>query len=214
MIIDVDKTGSEDLYKLLIGSVLPRPIAWVSSISADGVPNLAPFSFFTVASSNPPILCFSPALKEAVVDGKVLTVPKDTLRNVKETGEFVVNVVSRPVAEKMVQTSGEYAAGVNEFDAAGLTAVPSKMVRPPRVGESLINMECKLHQILEFGHHPGAGSLILGRILCFHLDDSVYKSGHVELDVLQPIGRLSGAHYCTIKDRFEMQRPRIEQLVE
>src|SRR5260221_9492982 len=95
MFVDAAVIGSDELYKILIGSVLPRPIAWVSSIGEDGLSNLAPFSFFTVASSNPPILCFSPALKEAVVDDQVVAVPKDTLRNIRETGEFVVNIVSR-----------------------------------------------------------------------------------------------------------------------
>lgn len=209
MFIDTKEISSGDFYKLLIGSVLPRPIAWVSSMSKDGIYNLAPFSFFTVASANPPVLCFAPALKESEIDGKVVAVPKDTLRNVRDTEEFVVNIVSRKLAEKMVQTSGEYEEDVNEFEVAGLTAAPSSMVRPPRVGESLINMECKLHQILEFGDHPGAGTLVLGLILCMHLDDSAFKRGHVDLDVLQPIGRLGGASYCTVSDRFELQRPNV-----
>ncbi len=209
MIVDTKQASPEELYKILIGSVLPRPIAWVSTINEDGQTNLAPFSFFTVASSNPPILCFSPGYKGVVVEGKVLTVPKDTLRNIRQTKEFVVNIVSRKVAEKMNQTSGDYPADVSEIVAAGLTPVASQMVRPPRVGESLVNMECELDQILEFGQSPGSGNLVLGRILCIHLDDSVYKGGHIDLDVLQPIGRLAGTQYCSVEDRFEMVRPKI-----
>lgn len=207
MIIDTRDSSPNILYKILIGSVLPRPIAWVSTINRDGQPNLAPFSFFTVASSNPPVLCFSPALREELVGGKLQAVPKDTLRNIRQIEEFVVNVVSRPLAEKMVQTSAEYPADVSEFVATGLTPVPSQLVRPPRVGESLINMECKLHQIIEFGTHPGAGMLVLGRIVCIHVDSSVYQNGKIDLAVLQPIGRLGGNSYCTTTDQFEMERP-------
>ncbi len=209
MIIDFSAVGPETIYKILIGSVLPRPIAWVSTVDSNGVPNLAPFSFFTVASANPPVLCFSPGMKQALVDGVMKPVPKDTLRNVRETEEFVVNVVSESLKEKMNLSSGEFPHGVSEFEATGLTAISSHVVRPPRVKESYINFECKLHQIVEFGDHAGAGSLVLGRIQCVHLDDSVYRNGHIDLDVLQPIGRLSGSKYCTIKDTFEMLRPRV-----
>lgn len=210
MILDLEKTAPDTIYKLLIGSVLPRPIAWVSTVDRDGVFNLAPFSFFTVASANPPVLCFAPGAKEIVVDGQEQLVAKDTLTNVRQTEEFVVNIVSQSLAERMVQTSGEYPADVDEFKATGLTAVPSQMVAPPRVGESLINMECKLHQIVEFGPSPSAGALVLGRIVCMHLDDNVYKNGRVDLDVLQPIGRMSGSLYCRTADRFELRRPIIQ----
>ncbi len=209
MIIDFAKVSSDTIYKILIGSVLPRPIAWVSTIDKNGITNLAPFSFFTVASANPPVLCFSPGMKQALVDGLMTAVPKDTLRNVRETQEFVVNVVSERIQEQMNLTSGEFPPGVSEFEAAGLTPVPSEIVRPPRVGESYINFECKLHQIVEFGDHAGAGSLVLGRIQCVHIDDAVYENGRINLDVLQPIGRLSGSQYCTVKERFDMPRPRV-----
>lgn len=207
MILDVEKIDPEALYKILIGSILPRPIAWVSTVDQDGVSNLAPFSFFTVASANPPILCFSPGNKEGLIDGEIVGIPKDTLRNIRQTEEFVVNVVSRSLAEKMVQSSGDYPPGVSEFDLAGLTPMPSKMVAPPRVGESMISMECRLHQVIEFGKHPSAGNLVLGRIVCINLDDSVYKKGRVDLDILEPVGRLGGNQYCTVKDRFEVPRP-------
>lgn len=209
MIIEYGKSAPEAFYKILIGSVLPRPIAWVSTINKEGVPNLAPFSFFTVASSNPPVLCFAPALKFEVYEGTQKGVPKDTLKNIQDTGEFVVNIVSREIAEKMNQSSGAYAHGVNEFEEAGLTAVPSTHIAPPRVAESLINFECKLFQIISFGEHPGAGNLVLGRVQCAHLDESVYKNGRVDLDVLQPIGRLAGMEYCAVKERFVMVRPEV-----
>jgi flavin reductase (DIM6/NTAB) family NADH-FMN oxidoreductase RutF len=210
MIIDTKTIDPRELYKILIGCVLPRPIAWVSTVSKDGIYNLAPFSFFTVASSYPPVLCFSPAYSKTVEVGDHLeVVPKDTLRNVRDTKEFVVNIVSHSLAQQMNQTSGEYAPDQSEFEAAGLTPVPSHMVRPPRVGESLVNMECKLLQIIEFGKRPMAGNLILGEILCVHLADSVYKDGHIDVDVLEPIGRMAGSWYATVKDRFELPRPEV-----
>jgi flavin reductase (DIM6/NTAB) family NADH-FMN oxidoreductase RutF len=209
VIVESEKIDSESLYRILIGSVLPRPIAWVSTLSADGKPNLAPFSFFTVASANPPVVCFSPGLKGELVEGKLRGVPKDTLKNIQETKEFVVNIVSHKVAEKMVQTSGDYAYGVSEFEAAGLTAIRSRSVKPFCVGESLINMECTLRQVLEFGDEPGSGNLVLGNVVCIHIDDSVYDGRHIDIDVLQPIGRLGGNEYCTTRDRFVLLRPQI-----
>ena len=204
MIIDCKKIETPHLYKLLIGSVAPRPIAWVSTRSADGQNNLAPFSFFNVFSVAPPVLGFAPGYKKAPPGG--VRPPKDTLRNVIETGEFVVNIVSHKLAEKMNQTSGEYPDDVSEFEAAGLTAVPSQVVKPPRVGECLMTMECKLLQTIDFGQ----SSLVLGEIILIHLDESVYKhDGTINLDVLQPIGRLGEDLYSTVKDRFSMARPKV-----
>jgi flavin reductase (DIM6/NTAB) family NADH-FMN oxidoreductase RutF len=211
MIVKTSELNQAQAYKLLIGSVLPRPIAWVSTVSKQGQPNLAPFSFFTVASSYPPVLCFSPALKEVEVDGKLVAVPKDTLRNVEETGEFVVNMVSLPLAEKMNLSSAEFAFGVSEFEKTGLTAVAAEMVRAPRLGEALISMECRLNQIVRFGTHPGAGNLVLGDVVCFHVADSIYnEAGHIDIQGLQPVGRLSGTAYCRVEDLFQMARPRAE----
>lgn len=209
MIIEFDKAAPETFYKLLIGSVLPRPIAWVSTVNKEGVPNLAPFSFFTVASSNPPVLCFAPALKFEVIEGTQKGKPKDTLKNIQDTKEFVVNIVSHEIAEKMNQSSGSFPPGVNEFEKAGLTTAPSTYISAPRVAESLINFECNLSQIISFGEHPGAGNLVLGYVKCAHMHESVYKNGRVDIEVLQPIGRLAGMEYCAVKDRFVMVRPEV-----
>ncbi len=195
--------SSIDLYKILVSTVMPRPIAWVSSISKEGIDNLAPFSFFTVASVKPPIVCFAPALKD--VDGK--PTEKDTLRNIRETGEFVVNIVSRNLVEKMNQTSFEYAPHESEFDAVGLTRAPSSLVKPKRVAESLVNYECKLFQIIDFGKDVQSGSLILGEIVMAHLDERIFKNGKVDMAELNPVGRLGGLWYCGIDDRFELKRP-------
>ncbi len=208
MIVIPKEIDPKDLYKLLIGSVLPRPIAWVSSISKEGVPNLAPFSFFTVASTVPPVLCFAPQYsKVEEKNGKTIPVPKDTLANIKETKEFVVNIVSHSLAEKMNQSSAPYAHNINEFEKVNLASKPATHIKPPLVAGSLINMECKLYDIIEIGHGLLGGNLILGEIICIHLNDSVYKNTHIDLDVLDPVGRLSGNLYTTIKDRFELERP-------
>jgi len=208
MIVKTSELDQKEIYKLLIGSVVPRPIAWVSTINADNITNLAPFSYFTVASSYPPVLCFSPGLKGDLRDGEVVAVPKDTLRNIEETKEFVVNIVSANLAEQMNNTSAEYAPSVSEFERSGLTEAASSMVRPPRVGEALISMECRLNQIVRLGTAPGAGNLVLGDVLCFHIDDSIYKAGHIDIHALNPIGRLSGNSYCRVVEQiFELRRP-------
>ncbi len=195
--------NSIDLYKILVSTVMPRPIAWVSTVSEAGIDNLAPFSFFTVASVKPPILCVAPALKS--VDGA--PTEKDTLRNIRATGEFVVNIVSRSLVEKMNQTSFDYAPTESEFDAVGLTRAPSSLVKPKRVAESLVNYECKLVQIIDFGKEVQSGSLILGEIVMTHLDERIFKNGKIDMAELNPVGRLGGLWYSGIEDRFELKRP-------
>ncbi len=211
MIINPKEIDPKELYKILIGSVLPRPIAWVSSISASGLPNIAPFSFFTVASVVPPVLCFAPQFaKVEMQNGKPVAVPKDTLANIKATKEFVVNVVSYSQGEKMNQSSAPYPPTVNEFEAAKISTKPASCVAPPLVADSFVNMECKLYDIIEIGKGLSGGSLILGEIVCIHLSPEVYKDTHIDLDVLDPIGRLAGNWYSTVRDRFELVRPMME----
>ncbi len=194
--------NSIDLYKILVSTVMPRPIAWVSTVSQSGIDNLAPFSFFTVASVKPPILCFAPALKS--VDGT--PTEKDTLRNIRETGEFVVNIVSRHLVKKMNQTSFDYAPNESEFDAVGLTRAPSQLVKAQRVAESLVNYECKLVQIIDFGKEVQSGSLILGEVVMVHLNERIFKNGKIDMAELNPVGRLGGLWYSGIEDRFELKR--------
>ena len=200
MELNPEDTSSKDIYKLLIGAVLPRPIAWVSTIDISGNVNLAPFSFFTVASVNPPVLCFCPLLKPEAIK-------KDTLVNIEETGEFVINIVSANLGEKMNQTSAPYPTNVNEFGMTGLTAKPSTFVKPPRVEESLINFECKLHEIICFGSEPMAGSLVLGKICNIHVESSIYNMRRIDGEALDAIGRLAGNMYVTTRGSFEMERP-------
>jgi flavin reductase (DIM6/NTAB) family NADH-FMN oxidoreductase RutF len=201
-----------DLYHLLISCVGPRPIAWVSSVSAAGQPNLAPFSFFNCVCGNPPLLAFAPGLRPpndaAPSDGQ----PKDTLRNIRETKEFVISVVTYDLREAMNLTSGEYEATVNEFELAQLTPQPSRLVRPPRVAESPVSFECKLHQILDFSSGPTGGSLVIGQVVAIHVDDRLSKDGHIDRDSLDLIGRLGGIQYTRTRERFEMARPKVQRL--
>jgi flavin reductase (DIM6/NTAB) family NADH-FMN oxidoreductase RutF len=202
MEISPESRSRQDIYKILIGTVLPRPIAWVSTVDPSGNINLAPFSFFTVASVNPPILCFSPLLQENAIE-------KDTLANINQTGEFVVNIVSYGLAQTMNRTSGPYPSDVNEFDMAGVTSKQSTFVEPPCVADSLVNFECKLQQIIPLGSEPMAGNLILGKVCNIHIHPDIVRNGEVDNEALDAIGRLGGNMYTTIRDCFEMERPTI-----
>lgn len=202
MTIDPGATGPKDIYKLLVGIIVPRPIAFVSSISPDGVLNLAPFSFFTAISANPPAVCFSPTVRGG--DGK----RKDTLENIAATKEFVVNVVSEDFARQMNACSADFPPEVDEFAVSGLTPLASELVRPPRVAESRIHMECRLLQIVEVSALPLGGSLVIGEVLRFHVADELFDNFRVDPDRLHPIGRMGGPTYTRTTDRFEMERPK------
>jgi len=199
-----------DLYNLLISCVGPRPIAWVSSVSAAGQPNLAPFSFFNCVCGNPPVLAFAPSLRPPNDSAPTHGEPKDTLRNIRETGEFVISVVTYHLRTAMNLTSGEYDATVNEFELAGLSPQPSAVVRPPRVGESPVSFECQLHQILDFSTGPTGGSLVIGQVVAIHVDEAHCRDGRIDRDSLDLIGRLGGIQYTRTRERFEMARPKLQ----
>ena len=202
VIIDPSLSQPASIYRLMVGVIVPRPIAFVSSVAADGVLNLAPFSFFTAISANPPVLCFSPMIRGSD------STRKDTLRNVEATREFVVNIVSEEFAANMNITSAEFPPEVDEFAASGLTPVPSDLVRPPRVGESRVSMECKLLQVVHVSPKPLGGSLVIGEVLRFHLDDAIVNDYKVDPDKLKAIGRMGGPTYCRTTDRFDLIRPK------
>ena len=210
---DPAKLTAQENYKLLAGSVLPRPIAFVSSVDLDGVPNLAPYSFFTVASANPPVVCFCPSPREPKTGpyGAPLSAHKDTLANVRATGEFVINIVSEDFAEQMNHTAAQVPPSVDEFALSGLTPLPSEIVRAPRVAESRVQMECRLVQIVEVSKLPMGGSLVLGEVVRFHVADEVLAPGkdlHIDPDQLRAVGRMSGADYIRTTSRFALERPR------
>lgn len=202
MIIDPAATEPRNIYKLMVGAIVPRPIAFVSTLSADGVLNLAPFSYFTAVGSVPPVVCFCPANRGS--DGQ----KKDTLRNVEATGEFVVNIVSEDFARQMNLCSGEYPPEVDEFAVSGLTPIASDLVKPPRVKESKIQMECLLLQIVRISPKPLGGNIVLGEVLRFHVDDSIVSNFAIDPDKLRPIGRMGGPTYTRTTDRFQMERPK------
>ena len=209
MQFDPHVIDSTAMYKLLIGSVVPRPIAWVSSVDADGVRNLAPFSYFMAITHDPPTVAFSSGPRGADVGGGVRG-KKDTLHNVEVTREFVVNVVDDALAEAMNVTSGDYAAGVDEFTKAGLEAASSVKVRAPRVAAAPVSMECRLARVIPVGNLPH--HLIVGEIVHVHVRDDVYDpaTGRLDMRRLKPVGRLAGHLYTHVHDIFEMKRPAVD----
>jgi flavin reductase (DIM6/NTAB) family NADH-FMN oxidoreductase RutF len=207
-----------EFYGLLISAVVPRPIAWVSSVNPLGQSNLAPFSFFNAVCAKPPLLAFAPGMrapkKSETASDAAAGHPgehiKDTLRNIRDTKEFVINVVTFELREAMNLTSGEYDESTDEFELAKIDSAPSKVVRPPRVAESPVSFECKLHQILDFSPAAEGGSLVIGEIVSVHIDDRHLKEGRIDRDSLDLIGRMGGLQYTRTRERFEMVRPKVE----
>lgn len=188
-------------FKTLLSCVIPRPIAFISTISKDGVPNLAPFSFFNGVGSNPPAVVFSPCTR---ADGTL----KDTILNLRQVPECVVNVVSFDMRNEMNQASAAYPPEVDEFNAAGFTPLPSRMVRPARVAQSPVQMECKLLQIVPVGEGPLSANICVCHVLCFHIASEVYlPDGTADVAGLDLIARLGGDDYATTRDRFSLPKP-------
>lgn len=201
MEIDPKDLKSRDRYGLLISAIIPRPIAWVSTVDEKGRPNLAPFSFFTGITAEPMTVCFAPVRDRS---GK----KKDTLANVEAVKEFVVNIATENTSVQMVATSAEYPRGVSEFEKAGLTPVPSKIVQPPRVKESPLALECRLNQIVTISEGPIGGSLVIGEVVHVHVDDAVWKNDRISHRDLKAIGRLEASWYTRVQDDFEIPRPK------
>lgn len=181
---------TSDLHQFMLGAVAPRPIAFVSTISADGVPNLAPYSFYNAFSSNPPIVIFSSNRR---VENNTT---KDTLANVEATGEVVINVVTHEIVRQMALTSVEYPKDVDEFEKAGFTKIPSDTVKPFRVAESPIHMECKVRQIINLGDMGGAGNLIICEITRMHIREEVLTNGRIDPQKLRLMARMGRFYYA------------------
>jgi flavin reductase (DIM6/NTAB) family NADH-FMN oxidoreductase RutF len=196
----------QNIYKLMIGAIVPRPIAFVSSLDGHGVRNLAPFSFFNGVSADPPVVLFCPSIRRE--DPKRgLGAHKDTLLNVIATREFVVNIVTEAIADKMNATSAQVPREVDEFDLAGLTPLASELVKPPRVAESPVQMECRLRQIIEVSDRPAGGSIVLGEVLRFHVREDLFENFRIDPDKLAAVGRMGGPTYVRTRDRFDLERP-------
>jgi flavin reductase (DIM6/NTAB) family NADH-FMN oxidoreductase RutF len=202
MQLDPEALAVRDRYLLMIATILPRPIAWVGTVSPDGTPNLAPFSFFTGICANPMTVCFAPVNDR---HGK----KKDTLINIELTKQFTVNIVNEQNAEKMNATSAPFPYGVNEFEKCGVTAIPSAKIKPFRVKESPVSYECELDQIVRIGEGPLAGNLVIGRVVVFHCADDVYNNGKIKHQSIHAIGRMEGAWYSRTNDAFELPRPEV-----
>lgn len=201
VIIDPGAQAFSNNHKLMIGSIVPRPIALVSTCSPDGILNLAPFSYFNGVCSNPPTIMFAPARRG--YDGKT----KDTLNNIQNTNEFVVNIVSEDFAEKMVACSTDFEPEIDEFEVSGLTPSPCQKIKPPLVKEAQVSYECKLNRIIPIGDEsPGSGFIVIGTIVLFHIADDVYEDGKINLEKLRPVGRLAGNNYIRTSDQFEIVR--------
>lgn len=200
---DVKTLDPKTLHSYLLSAVAPRPIAFASTLDAEGNPNLSPFSFFNVFSSNPPIVVFSPSRR--VRDNTV----KHTLLNAKATKEVVINMVSYSIVHQMSLSSTEYAKGVNEFEKAGLTMLKSDVVKPFRVAESPVNLECKVNDIITLGHEGGAGHLIICEVLKLHINDAILNAeGRIDQEKLDLVARAGGSYYTRAKAGFfEIPKP-------
>lgn len=187
-------------HELMVSCVVPRPIAFVSTISEDGVFNLAPYSFFAAVAAKPMLLGFSTGWKK---NGK----KKDTLKNIEFAKEFVINVVTEELAKPMNQSSANYPSYVSEFEEVGLTPVMADLVKAPRLAEAPVNMECRLVQILEFGNLPKRTSFIIGEVLRVHVRDELWVSDQIQVSPLPVVARMGGEIYCRATDIFEMKRP-------
>jgi flavin reductase (DIM6/NTAB) family NADH-FMN oxidoreductase RutF len=203
--IDPAEHLPNQVYKIMSGIIVPRPIALVSTLDVHGIANLAPFSFFCGVGAVPPTLLFCPTLRSSGTD---LVPRKDTLRNVEETGEFVVNVVSELMAEAANAAASEVPPHVNEFELAGLTPVASDLVRAPRVAESPAHMECKLRQVIYTSQNPGGGVIVLGEIVRFHVRADLIENFRIDPEGLDAIGRMAGNTWVRTRDRVELVRPK------
>jgi len=203
MQIDIATTSPGRAYRMLISAIVPRPIAFVSTLSADGRRNLAPFSFFMGVTSQPLTLAISVFHRQGG--------PKDTAANILETGEFVVNASTEELAERVALASGDYAREYDEFAMTGLTSAPSERVRPPRVAESPWSLECKLHRSMVIGEPPQAAHLIVGEVVFAHVRDDLWAEGMIDAEKLRPIARLGANLFATLGRVIAIDRPQVDE---
>jgi flavin reductase (DIM6/NTAB) family NADH-FMN oxidoreductase RutF len=200
MLFETNKTDASVLYKLLTGIIIPRPIGWISTIDGNGISNLAPFSYFNMVSSDPPCVMFSTRRDN--------NKNKDTLNNVLQNGQFVVNLVTFDVVEQMNATSETVDAIVDEFELANLTPIDSTSVKPKRVKESPIHLECEMiHHYFIDNNEGGGACIVIGKIKTIHIDDTILmENNRINLDVYKPVARLAGSNYSTLGELFSIKR--------
>lgn len=200
MQFDSQNTDPSVLYKLLTGTIIPRPIAWVATIDSNGIHNLAPFSFFNIVSEDPPHIMFS-----TVRTGNK---NKDTLNNILSNHQFVVNLVTEDIVEQMNATAQSVASDVDEFLLAQLTPIDSTYIKPKRVKESLVHLECEsVHHYFIENHKNGGACIIIGKILTMHIDDSILEANDkINLELYKPVARLAGSNYSKIGEVFSIKR--------
>ncbi|ETP67093.1 flavin reductase family protein [Planococcus glaciei] len=193
--IDPTQQTERENYKLLVGTVIPRPIAFVTSMSADGLVNAAPFSYFNIVSSDPPLLSVSVQSRAGVL--------KDTARNAIEAGEFVIHVVDESNVAEVNKTAASLPPEESEIDLTGLTLIPSEVVKVPSVEQAKVRFECQLEQAVELG----GTRLLIGKVVRFHIDESIYENGRINPETLKPVSRLAGTNYAKLGEIFSMKRP-------
>jgi flavin reductase (DIM6/NTAB) family NADH-FMN oxidoreductase RutF len=200
MQFDTNKTDPSVLYKLLTGTIIPRPIGWISTIDSNGINNLAPFSYFNMVSSDPPCVMFSTRRDS--------NTNKDTLNNVLQNGQFVVNLVTLDVVEQMNATAEAVPADVDEFKLTNLTPIDSVSIQPKRVKESPIHLECEMiHHFFMDNNEGGGACIVIGKIKTIHIDDSILmENNRINLDVYKPVARLAGSNYSTLGELFTIKR--------
>ncbi|MWV44484.1 flavin reductase family protein [Paenibacillus sp. HJL G12] len=199
--IDPQKQSERDNYKLLTGSIIPRPVAWVSTLAENGKVNAAPFSYFNIVTADPPMISVSVQRKEGV--------PKDTARNAMREGAFVVHIGDESSIEKLNRTAASLPPDQSEVELAGLTAIASEVVHVPGIAEAKIRLECTLERSIPLGGSQGlpGTDLLIGRVVRFHVEDAVLDHGRVLADVLQPVSRLAGSSYAKLGETFSLERP-------
>jgi flavin reductase (DIM6/NTAB) family NADH-FMN oxidoreductase RutF len=194
-----EEQTERDNYKLLIGSILPRPIAFITTLSTEGVLNAAPYSYFNIVSADPPMVSVSVQRKSGV--------RKDTSRNILETGAFVVHISDEDYIEAINLTAANLPPDESEVDFAQLTSIPSAKIKVPGIAEAKIRMECTLEQSLALGGTTPSCDLIIGRVVCFHIEEELYESGRIDAQRLKPVSRLAGNNYSKLGEIFSIDRP-------
>jgi flavin reductase (DIM6/NTAB) family NADH-FMN oxidoreductase RutF len=200
MIFDVSGLEGQEKYRLLNGGVTPRPIAWISTRSRDNIDNLAPYSFFTIASCNPPVLLYTQVTQRSCID-------KDTLQNLMETGECVINVVNASLLEKMNITSASLDIDESEFNFADVESCSSYKVLPCSVRESPIRYECSLREVISISELPTGGKVILLDVKFIYVRDDLYKNGNIDQQLVDSVGKMGGDHFSLTSKNVELNRP-------